>query len=82
MRDKLAMALISYYGPAQMRGRHCQVVDYQRTGGFYYFFAYLDDYPDILRHNPVDALEIKDRSSGIGEAGALRGEGVSDVFKV
>ena len=46
MRDKLALALTSYYGPAQMRGRHCQVVNYQRTGGSCYFFAYLDDYPD------------------------------------
>ncbi len=46
MRDRLAQALTSFYGPAQMRGRHCQVVHYQRSGGSNYFFAYLDDYPD------------------------------------
>jgi len=46
MCDKLALGLTSFYGPAQMRGRHCQVVHYQRSGGSNYFFAYLDDYPD------------------------------------
>ena len=46
MCGKLAEALTAYYGPAQMRGRHCQVVHYQRSGGSYYFFAYLDNYPD------------------------------------
>jgi len=46
MLDTLADALTSFYGPAQMRGRYCQVVHYQRAGGADYFFAYLDDYPD------------------------------------
>ncbi len=46
MCDGLAQALTSFYGPAQMRGRHCQVVHYQRSSGSNYFFAYLDDYPD------------------------------------
>ncbi len=44
--DKLALALRSFYGPTQMRGRHCQVAHYHRSGGSNYFFAYLDDYPD------------------------------------
>ncbi len=46
MCDKLALALTSYYGPTQMRGRYCHVVHYSRSGGGDYFFAYLDDYPD------------------------------------
>lgn len=46
MRDALAEALTSYYGPTQMRGRFCKVVNYRRSGGADYFFAYLDDYPD------------------------------------
>lgn len=46
MRDALAEALTSFYGPAQMRGRFCHVVHYRRSGGADYFFAYLDDYPD------------------------------------
>lgn len=46
MREKLAQALTSFYGPTQMRGRHCHVVHYPRSGGSDYFFAYLDDYPD------------------------------------
>lgn len=44
--QKLAQSLTEFYGPAQMRGRHCQVVHYQRADGSNYFFAYLDDYPD------------------------------------
>lgn len=44
--DRLAQALTSYYGPTQMRGRHCHIVHYRRSGGGDYFFAYLDDYPD------------------------------------
>jgi len=46
MRNALAEALTSYYGPTQMRGRFCKVVNYRRSGGADYFFAYLDDYPD------------------------------------
>jgi hypothetical protein len=46
MCDRLAEALTSYYGPTQMRGRHCHIVHYRRSGGGDYFFAYLDDYPD------------------------------------
>ena len=46
MRDRLSHALTSFYGPAQMRGRLCQVVHYPRSSGADYFFAYLDDYPD------------------------------------
>lgn len=44
--DRLAEALTSFYGPTQMRGRHCHIVHYRRSGGGDYFFAYLDDYPD------------------------------------
>lgn len=44
--DRLAQALTSFYGPTQMRGRHCHIVHYRRSGGGDYFFAYLDDYPD------------------------------------
>ncbi|QNN25105.1 hypothetical protein HED60_23450 [Planctomycetales bacterium ZRK34] len=44
--DRLAQALTAYYGPTQMRGRHCHIVHYRRSGGGDYFFAYLDDYPD------------------------------------
>lgn len=44
--DRLAEALTSYYGPTQMRGRHCHIMHYRRSGGGDYFFAYLDDYPD------------------------------------
>lgn len=43
---KLAEALTAFYGPTQMRGRHCHVDHYERSGGGNYFFAYLDDYPD------------------------------------
>jgi hypothetical protein len=46
VRERLAEALTSFYGPTQMRGRHCHVVHYPRSGGSNYFFAYLDDYPD------------------------------------
>ena len=46
MCDALAKALTSFYGPTQMRGRFCKVVNYRRSGGADYFFAYLDDYPD------------------------------------
>ena len=42
----LAEALTSFYGPTQMRGRHCKVLHYRRNGGAEYFFAYLDDYAD------------------------------------
>jgi len=46
MLGELSKALTSFYGPKQMRGRHCHVVHYARSGGGNYFFAYLDDYPD------------------------------------
>jgi len=44
--QRLAQSLTSFYGPTQMRGRHCHVVHYKRSAGSDYFFAYLDDYPD------------------------------------
>jgi len=46
MCHALAKALTSFYAPIQMRGRFCKVVNYRRSGGADYFFAYLDDYPD------------------------------------
>lgn len=46
MRERLEAALTAFYGPLQMRGRHCTVEHYPRAGGADYFFAYLDDYPD------------------------------------
>lgn len=46
LRESLAGALTSFYGPLQLRGRQCKVVHYQRAGNADYFFAYLDDYPD------------------------------------
>lgn len=46
MFGELSRALTSFYGPKQMRGRHCHIVHYERSGGGNYFFAYLDDYPD------------------------------------
>ena len=42
----LATALRDYYWPNEMRGRHCRVEHYTRSGGNEYFFAYLDDWPD------------------------------------
>lgn len=46
MKTRLAAALTGYYGPEQMRGRHCVIDHYARDNGSEYFFAYLDDYPD------------------------------------
>lgn len=46
MLAALAGALTAFYGPMQMRGRHCKVVHYHRHGAADYLFAYLDDYPD------------------------------------
>jgi hypothetical protein len=46
MMTALANALRDYYWPNQMRGNHCHVEHYTRTGGNEYFFAYLDDWPD------------------------------------
>jgi hypothetical protein len=46
IRDSLAAALRDYYWPHEMRGRHCHVEHYTRSGGNEYFFAYLDDWPD------------------------------------
>jgi hypothetical protein len=45
----LAKALSRYYWPNEMRGQHCQVEHYTRPGGNEYFFAYLDNWPDIDR---------------------------------
>jgi hypothetical protein len=42
----LADGLAGYYGPVQLRGKHCAVEHYRRADGADYFFAYLDDYPD------------------------------------
>jgi len=39
MCGDLAKALTSFYGPTQMRGRFCKVVNYRRSGGADYFFA-------------------------------------------
>lgn len=46
MRETLASELRDFYWPREMRGRHCHVEHYSRSGGNEYFFAYLDDYPD------------------------------------
>ena len=46
MTQALECALHAYYWPNEMRGRHCHVSHYTRTGGNEYFFAYLDDWPD------------------------------------
>jgi len=46
MRASLANSLRDYYWPHEMRGRHCHVEHYTRSGGNEYFFAYLDDWPD------------------------------------
>lgn len=46
LRAPLASALSAFYGPIQMRGKHCAVEHYRRADGADYFFAYLDDYPD------------------------------------
>jgi len=46
INQELAAALTAFYGPSQLRGRHCEIVSYPRLGGSLYFFAYLDDYPD------------------------------------
>jgi len=46
IRETLAGALRDYYWPHEMRGRHCHVEHYTRSGGSEYFFAYLDDWPD------------------------------------
>lgn len=46
IRESLARALRDYYWPHEMRGRHCHVEHYTRSGGNEYFFAYLDDWPD------------------------------------
>jgi hypothetical protein len=51
--SSFASALTAFYGPTQMRGRHCHVVHYERSSGGNYFFAYLDDYPD--KHMVFDA---------------------------
>ncbi|MGE3779013.1 MAG: hypothetical protein AB7F89_17645 [Pirellulaceae bacterium] len=42
----LEAALRDYYWPNEMRGNHCHVEHYTRSGGNEYFFAYLDDWPD------------------------------------
>lgn len=46
MRAALSEGLTAFYGPIQLRGKHCTVSHYQRADGAHYFFAYLDDYPD------------------------------------
>jgi hypothetical protein len=46
IRETLAGALRDYYWPHEMRGRHCHIEHYTRSGGNEYFFAYLDDWPD------------------------------------
>lgn len=42
----LASGLSGFYGPVQLRGKHCTVEHYRRADSADYFFAYLDDYPD------------------------------------
>jgi len=44
--QSLGAALREYYWPNEMRGNHCHVEHYTRSGGNEYFFAYLDDWPD------------------------------------
>jgi len=46
LQNRLSEALTSFYDPAQMRGRFCEIAHYRRSVGADYFFAYLDDYPD------------------------------------
>jgi len=46
LRAALGQSLTAFYGPVQLRGRHCTVEHYLRADGAHYFFAYLDDYPD------------------------------------
>jgi len=46
MGQSLGSALTAFYGPVQLRGRHCTIEHYRRADGAEYFFAYLDDYPD------------------------------------
>ncbi|MEO0474355.1 MAG: hypothetical protein AAF085_00095 [Planctomycetota bacterium] len=43
---RLSGKLTDFYGPTQLRGRHCHIAHYRRSVGGDYFFAYLDDYPD------------------------------------
>ena len=38
--------LRDHYWPAELRGKHCRVEQYDRANGAQYFFAYLDDWPD------------------------------------
>lgn len=45
-KQTLQGALQNYYWPNEMRGHHCHVEHYTRSGGNEYFFAYLDDWPD------------------------------------
>ena len=47
MLAALATALRDYYWPNEMRGMHCRVEHYTRSDGNQYFFAYLDDWPDL-----------------------------------
>jgi hypothetical protein len=54
----LATELSKYYWPNQMRGQHCQVEHYTRSGGNEYFFAYLDNWPDtFLRFDDDGTLD-------------------------
>jgi hypothetical protein len=42
----LERELRDYYWPAELRGQHCRVEQYDRASGAQSFFAYLDDWPD------------------------------------
>ena len=83
MLNKLATALTSFYGPVQMRGRHCKVVHYHRHGGADYFFAYLDDYPDkhLVFDDDADQPSIRaDRYAFENVFVYNADEGAMDVF--
>ena len=47
MLGSLEGALCGYFWPQEMRGEHCNVVHHTRADGTHYFFAYLDNWPDM-----------------------------------
>lgn len=44
---RLQQSLGEHYWPKEMRGEQCRVSHYSRPGGTEYFFAYLEDWPDM-----------------------------------
>ncbi len=45
--ELLQKSLQEHYWPNEMRGQSCRISHYSRPGGSEYFFAYLDDWPDM-----------------------------------